>query len=88
MLIMPSSSGILIRNCVDDYMIGDDSFVGIEEPEIKRNEKMILRLLLSLPIAFVMFLLIKPTLINFLLLIPALVIMELFLVFGVGPIEE
>ena len=88
MLIMLSSSGILLMNRADDYMIDDDSFVGIEGPEIKRNEKMILRLLLSLPIAFVMFLLIKPTLINFLLLIPALVIMELFLVFGVGPIEE
>ena len=85
---MLSSSGILLMNRADDYMIDDDSFVGIEGPEIKRNEKMILRLLLSLPIAFVMFLLIKPTLINFLLLIPALVIMELFLVFGVGPIEE
>ena len=85
---MLSSSGILLMNRADDYMIDDDSFVGIEGPEIKRNEKMILRLLLSLPIAFVMFLLIKPTLINFLLLIPALVVMELFIVFGVGPIEE
>ncbi len=75
-------------NRVDDYMIDDDSFVGIVGPEIRRNEKMILRLLLSLPIAFVMFLLVKPTLINFLLLIPALVVMELFIVFGVGPVEE
>ena len=88
MLTMPSSSGILLRNSVDDYMIDDDSFVGIDEPEIKRNEKMILKLLLSLPLVFVMFLLVKPTLIDFLLLIPALVVMELFIVFGVGSIEE
>ena len=69
-------------------MTENASLVGMEEPEIKRNRKMVLRLLLSLPIAFVMFLLVKPTLIDFLLLIPALVVMELFLVFGVGPIEE
>ena len=78
----------MIGSVVGDYMTENASLVGMEEPEIKRNRKMVLRLLLSLPIAFVMFLLVKPTLIDFLLLIPALVVMELFLVFGVGPIEE
>ena len=52
------------------------------------NKSNFLKLLLSLPFVFVMFLLVKPTLIDFLLLIPALVVMELFIVFGVGPIEE